>query len=120
LIAEELISQIKQRYPKEADSPGTVLTGLTDGDMYIRSNDWQFAFSYRDGGRLGVISAARMDPQRFQERADPELLKSRVRKMLTKGIGIMYFNRTPSDDPRSMLYGNILGLEELDAMGEDF
>ena len=120
LVAEELISQIRRRYPKEAQGPSAVLIGLTDGDMYIRSKDWQFAFSYRESGRFGVISAARMDPLRFEERADPELLRSRVRKMLTKSIGIMYFNRKPTDDPRSVLYANVLGLDELDAMGEDF
>ena len=120
LVAEELISQIRRSYPKEAENPGAVLIGLSDGDMYIRSKDWQFAFSYREGSRFGVISAARMDPLRFQERADPALLRSRLRKMLTKSIGIMYFNRQPTNDPRSVLYANVLGLEELDAMGEDF
>lgn len=77
LIAEELISQMRGRYPKEAANPRAVLIGLTDGDMYIRSKDWQFAFSYREGGRFGVISAARMDPVRFQDRPDPELLHRR-------------------------------------------
>lgn len=40
--------------------------------------------------------------------------------MLTKSIGILYFNLKPTDNPRSVLYSNVLGLEELDAMGEDF
>jgi hypothetical protein len=32
----------------------------------------------------------------------------------------MYFGLPQSGDPRSVLYGNILGVADLDAMGEDF
>jgi hypothetical protein len=40
--------------------------------------------------------------------------------MVTKNIGIMYFKLQQSDDPRSVLYKNIGGISELDAMGEEF
>ena len=40
--------------------------------------------------------------------------------MVTKYIGVMYYGLTESSDPRSVLYGNILGVSDLDNMGEDF
>jgi predicted Zn-dependent protease len=120
LIAEELIAQIKRECPKQAQDVDAILIGLTDGDMYLRKMDWQFGFSYRQEGRLAVVACARMDPINFGQPADEELLRSRVKKMITKNIGILYFKRNPSADPKSVLYNNVLGLEELDYMGEDF
>jgi predicted Zn-dependent protease len=119
LIAEELVAQLKRGYPEHARNPRAVIIALTDGDIYIRSSDWQFAFSYREDGRFGVLSAARMNPARFHEPPDDELLRRRFRKMLTKSVGILFFGLETNDDPKSVLYGNVLGLEELDGMGED-
>jgi hypothetical protein len=40
--------------------------------------------------------------------------------MITKNIGILYFDKEQNSNPRSVLYDNVMGLEELDSMGEDF
>ena len=45
---------------------------------------------------------------------------ARLRKMVGKNIGIMYFGLEMSADPASMLYANIGGPQELDAMSEQF
>jgi hypothetical protein len=44
------------------------------------------------------------------------LLAIRGCKMLTKNIGIMYFRKEQSNDPKSVLYNNILSLDDLDYM----
>ena len=62
VIAEEAISLIKLRYPKIAADPNAVVIGLTDEDLYIRKEKWQFAFSYRKEGRFAIVSSARMNP----------------------------------------------------------
>ena len=51
---------------------------------------------------------------------DEELLRSRLRKMVIKNIGMMYYGLPVSRDPRSVLYGNVLGLDDLDYMSEFF
>jgi hypothetical protein len=40
--------------------------------------------------------------------------------MVAKNIGIMYFGLPISQDPMSVLYGQIGGVEELDRMTEYF
>lgn len=120
LIAEELVEQVKRGYPKQAQDENAILIGMTDGDMYIRQMDWQFGFNYRPDDRFAVIACARMDPINFGKPADDKLLRSRVRKMLTKNIGIMYFKKQASANPKSVLYDKVLGLEDLDYMGEEF
>jgi len=120
LIAEELIEMLKRRYPEHARSPQSILIGITEGDMYIREVNWRFAFARRDGDRFAIVSSARMDPVNFGYLPDEELLQTRLRKMLSKNIGIMYYKLPQKSDRRSVMFGPILGIDDLDSMGEDF
>ena len=45
---------------------------------------------------------------------------ARLRKMVGKNIGILYFGLEMSEDPASMLYAHIGGPQELDAMSDRF
>jgi hypothetical protein len=40
--------------------------------------------------------------------------------MVSKNVGILYYRLPVSDDPRSVLYGNIGGVQEFDRMTDDF
>ena len=120
LIAEELVELMKRRYPEHARNPQSILIGITEGDMYIREVDWRFAFARRDGDRFAIVSSARMDPVGFGYLPDDELLQARLRKMLSKNIGIMYYKLPQKSDRRSVMFGPILGIDDLDSMGEDF
>jgi predicted Zn-dependent protease len=120
LIAEELIERMKHHYPQLANDPTVILIGITPQDMYIRNYKWQFAFSWRQEGRFAVVSTARMDPVFFGRRPNATLLQSRLRKMITKNIGLMYYGHFQSSDPRSVLYRSVLSIDDLDKMGEDF
>ena len=120
LVAEDLVGMVRRALPKLAGNPRVILIGVTEHDMFIRKYPWQFAFSYRAPGQVTVISTARMNPVSFRQPANPELLHTRLRKMVTKNIGIMYYGLPQNDNPKSVLYRKILGLEELDYAGEDF
>jgi hypothetical protein len=61
-----------------------------------------------------------MSPETAGPSASEEVLQGRLRKMVTKNIGIMYYGLPLSAAPRSVMYGNILGVEELDYMSEFF
>ena len=116
LPAESVIDWIKNKNPALVNNPQAILIGFTTQDMYIARYDWQFSFGWRQEGRYAVISNARMS----LGNPSAEQAHSRLRKMVTKNIGIMYFKLQQSDDPRSVLYKNIGGISELDAMGEEF
>ena len=123
LVADELISAVRIRYPTLARNPRTRVIGITPYDMYMRATQdtWRFTYSLRSHeDHFAVVSYARLDPAQLGPPASDELLQSRLRKMLIKNIGIMYFGLPVSEDPRSVLYGNILGAEELDQMSEFF
>jgi predicted Zn-dependent protease len=98
-----------------------VVIALTTRDMFNPEVSWAYVFSYRRNNRLAVVSPARMDRGcmgLFQ--ADDDRIAARLRKMVGKNIGIMYFGLRMSRDPASMLYANIGGPQELDAMSEQF
>jgi predicted Zn-dependent protease/uncharacterized protein YceK len=124
LVAEAAISIIKNSHPSLSGNPDAILIGITSKDMYIRGYQWTFAFSWREG-RFAVVSSGRMglpttDFISQKEAAKKDVLETRLRKMVTKNIGILYYHLPQSDHPKSVLYKNIGGIEELEEMGEDY
>lgn len=119
VIGEELIALMKRRYPHLVEDSSVLLIGLTKYDMYIRGKDWRFAFAIRQEGRYVVASTYRMDAVNFGEFPDPRLLASRLRKIITKQLG-MYFYGLPQRKVRtSVLFGPILSLGDLDSISEE-
>ena len=120
-VAEALIARMRAAYPDLDQDPAALLIGLTEHDMYLEHRpEWRFGFALRLGSRFAVISSARMDDFNRGGEPEPALLHTRLRKMITRTLGLMYFGLPPSDDPRSVLYHSILGIEDLDAVTEDF
>jgi hypothetical protein len=52
--------------------------------------------------------------------AGPEQQLARVRKMVGKNLGVLYFRLRQSRNPGSILHGDIGGVQELDRMTDDF
>lgn len=120
VIAEEAIRLMKNKYPSLTADSNAIIIGLTDEDMYIRNEDWQYAFNYRAHGRFGVVSTARMNPVNVGGAADEALTEARIRKVVLKNIGLLYYVYPINHNPTSVLYGDVGGVEDLDKMGEDF
>lgn len=117
LNASAVLASLQTQYPSER----AVVIAVTDKDMYIPGLSWRYAFSYRREGRLAVVSTARMDHGclgLFTAGKDRRL--ARLRKMVGKNLGVLYYGLPLSGDPRSLLYANIGGPQELDVMSEIF
>ena len=99
LMAEALIALMRRGYPREAADGSAVLIGITARDFYIASyTKSRWAFSYRMDERFAVVSTARMDEGGWGRASNPELLKTRLRKMVTKNLGVLYFRLDQSTD----------------------
>jgi len=123
MVADKLIQVVRFRYPTLAKNPRTRVIAITPDDMYNEAmrGRWAFTFSLRSGDRrFAIVSYARMDPYNLGQRPDYTLLRQRLRKMIAKNIGIMYFGLPSSNNPRSALFGNVLGVDDLDRMTEEF
>ena len=122
-VADELISAVQRRYDALARDDRARVIAVTPYDMYLQAmkEQWKFTFSLRSSNdHFAVVSYARMDPAVLGGRPDAERLRTRLRKMVMKNIGIMYYGLPISDNPRSVLYGQIGGVDELDRMSELF
>jgi len=123
VIADELILSVRRRHATLARDARARVIGITPHDMYNQAmrEKWSFSFSLRGtDNRFAVVSHARMDPVNLGAPPDAELLRSRLRKMLMKNIGIMYYGLPASRNPRSAMFVNILGVDDLDRMTEQF
>lgn len=69
---------------------------------------------------VAVVSYARMDPATLGQAPDAAVLETRLRKMISKNIGIIYYGLPTSNNPRSAMFRNILGVDHLDRLTEDF
>ena len=118
-VAEELIRLLQQTSQDSQLEAGSTIIALTDQDIYIRGYKWRYAFSFRIG-QLAIISSARMN-HRFMDvwPIDSDWQEIRLRKMVTKDIGVLYYHLPLSSHCRSPVFGRIGGPQELDFMGED-
>lgn len=119
VVAEELISAIRNRHPAIWRDETARVIGVTGDDMYLRSASWEYGFSMRsDDDRMAVVSYSRMDPSAFGGTPDEDLLKSRLAKMVGKDVGVLCFGLPLSKNPQSLMYATIGGPDDLDAMTE--
>lgn len=117
-IAEKILAEIKSQVADANTNRPLIPIIFTDQDMYIQKYNWQYAFSLRENG-MAVVSSARMgfSLNPFSE-ADQKTQEGRIRKMVTKNIGILYYHLPFSDHCRSAMYGRVGGPQELDLMSD--
>jgi predicted Zn-dependent protease len=121
LIAENVIQTMLRMYPKYANDRTSILIGITGQDIYPLGAGWHFCFGWRiPDSRSAIVSTARMNLEYPGEPAAEATVEKRLRKTVTKDIGILYYGMSPNNNPQSVLYSGILGIQELDRVTEDF
>jgi YD repeat-containing protein len=121
LIAEEFEELMKRRLPRLFSDESAVLIGVTNEDMYIRelgpSSMYNF-FVVR--GRFGVVSSYLLRPRRAPLQEQLELVRTRVRKLISRNVGIMAFQLARISDPTSVLAIRIGPASNIDLVVESF
>jgi YD repeat-containing protein len=119
-VAEDLISAIQLAYPKLAAAPQAVIIGVTDADMYISENTWTYAFSFRDEERFAVISTAHLSEDDDGKAQGSDVTEKRLRKVLARDLGILYFRLQPTQNYNSLLYQSVGDATELDELADGY
>lgn len=128
--SQKILASLNRLYPKLKDQS---VIAITDQDLFTPNQpEWRFVLSDRkttavydtrgaiqDRG-LGVISSARLDPRFGGYSAEPNLVKERLAKMLKKTVGVLYEHRGVSTNPRSVMYGPVMDVREIDTMTFDW
>jgi predicted Zn-dependent protease len=117
--ASTLIDHMVLLFPDVYFDSQAVHIGLTPLDLYDgEDTHFRYVFGVKrtPENPQAVISTFRMNPETYGLPPDDELLLSRTRKMLTKYIGLLYYELPTSSDPESPLFDSILGPNDLDRM----
>jgi len=117
LNSDKCIEFLAGKYPDLARDPATILVAVTSTDMFIPHYGWSYAENKRSEGRYAVISSARLHPFALLAKWNPEWLTSRLQKLLTKNLLMMYFDLPMSSDYSSVLSGGVLSGFQIDQMG---
>lgn len=114
LVADELVGVLQRAYPA---SGGGVVIGITDYDMESTSLGIQHLFAFRDSQHYGVVSSAQVGANGF-DRLRGHSRHERVRKLVAREIGFLYFKRSESEDRRSLVGPMLWRLHDIDALTE--
>lgn len=118
--ADKVIEYLKRSFPEVVADPEAVLIGVTDSQLAAKAFGWSRSFTIRRQGRFAVISTQLMGPWTPTEAANPEVVQVRLRKVLLKDVGLLYFKLPLSSDPTSVLLTTIGSTTSLDLMTEEF
>jgi hypothetical protein len=121
LVIDLALALVTKTYPQLAGDPNAILIALTSDYLHNRNvEDWgAVPFSWREDDQFAIVSTAEMT--QLVPRDRPDAAATRLRKVVTKTIGIMYYGLAVNDDPRSVLYEDgQTWLDDLDRMTEEF
>lgn len=116
LDAKKCLDLLLRSHPDLANDPSAILIGITSRDMNISSFNWKYAVNYRRDDRLAIVSVARVQLPSFLNRWNPEWRHSRLQKMITKNLVMLYFDLPLSSDYTSMLSGAVSSGDDVDYM----
>ncbi len=91
---------------------------LTNND--INNSDFRFRYlfsSHFDRACLSVISTARINPANYGLPRNDKLVTERLIKLINKSIGLHHYKYSVSSNQNSVMYGPIMGPDDLDKIG---
>jgi predicted Zn-dependent protease len=117
LNSDKCVEFLIEKYPEISRDPSSILIGVTSSDMYLPGFALSYAENARQQGRYAIISSARLHPPVLLEKWNPEWLISRVQKLLTKNLAMLYFDLPMSSEYTSLLSGGVPSGFQVDQMG---
>lgn len=120
LMAERVIDSMRHIVGSIADDKDAHVIGVVERDMYMEEFNWAYALNLRIDERLAVVSTARTMASAEAAAPQPDLVMSRLRKLVTKNIGVMLYRLSLNDDPTSIFFSQIDGAADLDRIDDGF
>lgn len=114
VVADELVGTLRRAYPASEDA---VVIAITDYDIESTSLGIQHLFAFRGRSHYAVVSTAQMGANGF-DRIRGHSRHERVRKLVGREIGFLYFKRAETTDPHSLVGPILWRLHDVDALRE--
>jgi predicted Zn-dependent protease len=118
LVAENLVASVRSGVAEHSCDQGAILIGFTSEDIYPASMNWQFAFGWRESdAHSAVVSTARLNLLNPGQPADPNVSSVRLREIVTKDLGILYYGLPQSQNAKSVLITKLWELKNSTKLG---
>jgi YD repeat-containing protein len=114
--AESCIDFFEKVHPELVRDPRALIIGTVANDIVIPGWFYDHTQNYRSDGRFGIVSIGRIRPEGPLGRLNPEWLNSRVQKLITKNLIVLYYGYPLSADMTSALSGGVPSGADLDEM----
>ena len=108
--ADEIVSTLKSQNQQP------FILVLTPYDINAQEFNLRFLFAAHYKG-ISVVSTARVDPVNYGLSRNDRLRDERLMKLINKAIGQQILHYPISSDRNSVMYGPIMGLDDLDSIG---
>lgn len=93
----------------------TPILVIIPGDMNSQEFRFRYLFSQHFvDHKITVISLARINPASYGLPPDPDLTGTRALKLANKALGFHMYGYMPSSNTGNVMYGPIMGLDDLD------
>jgi len=115
-VAEMLVQSMAAKYPDIAADPDARIVGVLEDDLYIRSFNWSFTYSYREHNKYSVVPTVRLDPSFGHFPPSEAIRMERLRKIAMKAVGLLYLDFEESSNPHSV-DAIEASIEDIDRMG---
>jgi predicted Zn-dependent protease len=114
-LALPAVARLKTNYG------GKVYIILTSRDIGPPDKSLNFVFTQHDHvQKISVVSAARMLFDQQGQQAAPDVVQTRLRKILLRTIALQYYELQRSTDITDVTYSPLMGVPDLDQMGTSF
>jgi len=108
--SELIEAALRTRYPNLLNHDEVVI-GVTTEDMYTSADPrWHFVFATRDNDHVAVVSLARMLD------GNAALVRLRADRMIERQVDVLHFHKPFNNDPSSILFANVQGVDDIDRM----
>jgi len=115
LNGDQLIRVLQLTYPARGQA---AVIGITDYDMFSTSLGIHGLFSLRDPVPYGVVSSSTLGASLFDRFCGHDR-HERMRKLVARNIGFLYFHLPESADHHSLLRSSMSSVHDIDALHED-
>ena len=115
LNGDQLIRLLQLAYAARGRA---AIIGITDCDMFSPSLGVHGLFSLRNPPPYAVVSSSSLGATLF-DRLRGHDRHERVRKLVARNIGFLYFLRPVSRDPHSLLRSSMSSVGDIDSLDED-
>lgn len=119
LKTDNVIRQMKYQYWNYSFNQDAIFIGITHLNMYLPGGPSKFDFTYSEGQNFAIVSNNKLEGKSEWNFLDIVETNARFRKVVSKTIATMYFNKPLNSNSKSVLYGDVNSVLDLDYIDEE-